>query len=95
MKNKTIHNTREWFRTRFGLLPFAGNYSHDTRCKKSNLLCRCKTARKEEGHIVSGQCDSYGDLRTNFGDLSEDKNLVSFFRAVLDRRDTLEDEDGM
>ena len=93
IKNQTIQSTREWFRTRFGLLPFAGNYSHNRRFEKSNWLCRCKTSREEEGHIVSGQCESYGDLRIQFGDLGEDENLVAFFKAVL--RQELEDEDGM
>ena len=35
----------------------------------------------------------YEDLRSQFGDLGEDENLVKYFQAVLDRRDTLEDED--
>ena len=35
----------------------------------------------------------YGDLRSQFGDLQEDKNLVQYFQAVLDRRDILEEED--
>ena len=35
----------------------------------------------------------YGDLRSQFGDLQEDKNLVQYFQAVLDRRDRLEEED--
>ena len=42
---------------------------------------------------MSGNCSVYGDLRSQFGDLGEDQNLVEFFRAVLDRRDRLEDED--
>ena len=52
-----------------------------------------KGAREEEGHVVSGNCSVYSDLRSHFGDLGEDQNLVNFFRAVLDRRDTLEEED--
>ena len=32
-------------------------------------------------------------MKSQFGDLKEDKNLVDFFRAVLDRRDELEEED--
>ena len=35
----------------------------------------------------------YGDLRSQFGDLQEDKNLVQYFQAVLDRRDILEEEE--
>ena len=42
---------------------------------------------------MSGQCEVYGDLRSQFGDLQEDKNLVQYFQAVLDRRDILEEED--
>ena len=48
---------------------------------------------KDKGHIVSGQCPVYGGLRTQFGDLGEDRNLVDFFTAVLDRRDELEEDD--
>ena len=94
MKNQTIENTREWFKTRYGLMPFAGNFSHNRRYAPSDWLCRCKTTREEEGHITSGSCEVYGDLKSQFGDLKEDKNLVDFFRAVLDRRDELEEEDG-
>ena len=60
---------------------------------KSNWLCRCKTDREEEGHIVSGRCEVYEDLRSQFGDIGEDENLVKYFQAVLDRRDTLEEEE--
>ena len=54
---------------------------------------RCKEAQVEEGRIMTGNCKVYGDLKSQFGDLQEDANLVEFFKAVLDRRDTLEDED--
>ena len=42
---------------------------------------------------MSGQCPVYGGLRTQCGDLGEDRNLVAFFTAVLDMRDKLEEED--
>ena len=42
---------------------------------------------------MSGLCPVYGGLRTQFGDLGEDQNLVAFFTAVLDRRDELEEDD--
>ena len=93
MKTQNIAETREWFKTCFGLQPFAGNYSHDRRFAKSDWLCRCKTVREEEGYITSGNCEVYGDLKSQFGDLDEDRNLVDFFRAVLDRRNDLEEED--
>ena len=52
-KMKNIHNVREHFRTRFGLQPFAGNYSHDRRFANSSWLCKCKEAKEEEAHLIS------------------------------------------
>ena len=46
-------------------------------------MCRCGSDREEESHIVSGNCEVYGDLRLQFGRT----------KAVLDRRDNLEEED--
>ena len=93
VQNTTIEDAREWFKTRFGLTRFAGNYSHDMQFAKTDWLCRCRRDKEEEGHIVSGNCEVYSDLRNQFGDLGEDSNLVELFRAVIDRRDTLEEED--
>ena len=90
---QNIKNCRSWFRTRFGLTFFAGNYSHSKQYSKTNWMCRCGLEREEEGHIILGQCEVYSDLRSQFGDLKEDKNLVMYFQAVLDRRDNLEEED--
>ena len=42
---------------------------------------------------MSGTCQVYGDLSKQFGDLKEDRNLVTFFKAMLDRRDMLEEEE--
>ena len=89
----TIEDSRKWFKSRFGLQAFAGNFSHDRRFAKTDWLCRCKISIEDEGHIVSGQCPVYGGLRTQFGDLGEDRNLVAYFTAVLDRREELEEED--
>ena len=93
VSKSTIKEARNLFRTRFGLQNFAGNYSHDRKFASSDWLCRCKGAKEEEGHIVQGDCTVYRDLRSQFGDLGEDQNLAVFFRAVLDRRDSLEEED--
>ena len=92
-QSTNMEDSRKWFRSCFGLLPFAGNFTHDRRYAKTNWLCRCKTSREEEGHITSGTCHVYGGLRTQFGDLENDENLVRFFQAVLDKREELEDED--
>ena len=55
-------------------------------------LCLCKQSTESESHLLTGTCKVYGDLKSGFGNLEEDMNLVQFFRAVLDRRDSLEEE---
>ena len=93
LEENNISDTRDLFRARFGLSAFAGNYSHDRQYAKSDWLCRCQLSTESESHIMSGTCKVYGDLSQHFGDLNEDKNLVTFFKAVLDRRDLLEEEE--
>ena len=93
MSSKTISETRNWFRSRYFLQPFAGNYTHSRKYANSDWLCKCKEDKENESHLTSGSCKVYGDLTSQFGDLKEDCNLVEFLNAVLDRRDTLEDED--
>ena len=93
LSKKNIYEARLQYKTRFGLLPFAGNYSNDRRFARTDWMCRCGTEREVEGHIVSGKCPVYGDLRGKFGDLNNDQNLVDFFREVLARRDELEEEE--
>ena len=68
-------------------------YTHARKFAKTDWLCLCQEASESESHLLSGKCRVHGDLIENFGDLKEDNNLVSFFRAVLDRRDTTEEED--
>ena len=83
------------YRSRFGLLAFAGNYQHNNRFAKSNWLCRCEEAQEDETHLGSGDCKVFGDivllLVERFSDLSQDENLVQFFAAVLERRDQLDE----
>ena len=55
-------------------------------------MCQRLKTVEEDSHIVSGQCEVYGNLRSQFGDLQEEKNLVQYFKAVLDRIDILEEE---
>ena len=52
INSTTIEQARGLFRTRFGLQDFAGNYSHNRKFAKSDWLCRCKTAKEEECHII-------------------------------------------
>ena len=81
---------RQRFRSRFGLLPFAGNYSKDQRFSRSDWLCKCKEAREEESHLTSGRCTVYGDLTMKYINLIDDDNLVQLFSEVLPRRDQLD-----
>ena len=91
MSKKNIFEVRTQYRSRFGLLAFAGNYQHDKRFAQSNWLCRCGEAREDESHLRSGKCKVYGDIVERFSDLSQDESLVQFFAAVLERRDQLDD----
>ena len=43
-------------------------------------LCRCQQSSESESHIMGGLCKVYRDLNNDFGDLSEDNNLVDFLR---------------
>ena len=92
LQKKTIKSVRQEFRTRFGLLAFAGNYSHDRRFAKSDWLCQCQEAREEELHLLSGQCKVYGDLTHKYSNLTDDNALVDFFQEVLARREELDKE---
>ena len=91
ISNKSIHEVRIQYRSRFGLLAFAGNYQHDKRFAKSNWLCRCNGAQEDESHLRSGTCKVFGDIVERFSDLSQDESLVQFFAAVLERRDQLDE----
>ena len=81
------------FKTRYGMLPFAGNYSKDKRFARNHWLCWCGEEKEEESHLISGDCEIYGDIRRKYGDLDDDNKLVKFFNEVLARRDELEEEE--
>ena len=92
IQKKTIMSVRQEFRTQFGLLAFAGNYSHDRRFSKLDWLCKCKEAKESELHLTSGRCKVYGDLTHKFSNLTDDDALVQFFQEVLARREVLDKE---
>ena len=89
-----IGEVRDLFKTRFGLQPFAGNFSHDRRFAKTNWLCKCLSSRELEDHIRSGLCPIYGDIRRKYGELGDDYTLLQFFREVLAKREELEEQGG-
>ena len=88
-----ISNVRQMFKTRYGLLPFAGNYSKDKRFARTEWLCKCGEAREEESHLLSGVCEIYGEIRDKYSNLNDDNQLVDFFNEVLAQRDKLEEEE--
>ena len=93
VQNKNIASVRHHFKTKWGLQPFAGNFSNDKkRFSKSNWLCKCEESRENESHLMAGQCKVYGDLTEKYSDFTDDNNLVQFFTEVLDRRDRLDKE---
>ena len=91
-EKKNIHSVRQMYRSRFGLQPFAGNYSHDRKYSKSAWLCKCLEAREEEAHLLSGTCKVYGDIALKYDDIMDDENLVQLFSEILARRDQLDKE---
>ena len=85
---KKIEDVRIMFKSRVGLMPFAGNYSHDKRFVKTNWLCRCGL-KETEAHLTAGTCPIYDDIWQGRGDLRKDEDLVKFFSLVLERRNLL------
>ena len=75
------------------MMAFAGNFSKDKRFARSEWLCKCGDSKEEESHLMSGNCRVYGEIRRNYSDLSDDKQLVDFFNEVLSRRDELEEKE--
>ena len=89
-----IYNVRQMYKTRYGMLPFAGNYTKDKRFSRSDWLCKCREAKEEESHLLSGNCEVYGEIRQKYSNLDDDKQLVNFFNEVLARRDELDEEEN-
>ena len=91
--NYLIKNVRDIYRTRFGMHPFAGNYSRDRRFARTDWLCRCRKAKEEESHLISGNCEVYGEIRSKYQNLNDDMNLVNFFNEVLAKRGEIEEKE--
>ena len=89
MNKDTIEKVRQIFKSRVGLLPFAGNYSNDKKYLRTNWLCRCGE-KETEYHITTGACPIYEDIWRTKGDVKNDDDLLQFFSAVLERRDLLD-----
>ena len=90
VSEKNIEDVRNMYRTRFRLLPFAGNYANSRKFERTNFLCRCNEVREEEVHLKSADCPVYADIREQFLDLDDDNTLMKYFTMVLARRDELD-----
>ena len=88
--NKDINAARQIYRTRFGLQPFAGNYSKDGRFARTEWLCRCREAREDESHLINGSCPVYQAIREKYDDLDDHEKLAQFFNEILLMREKLD-----
>ena len=75
------------------MFPFAGNFSKDKRFSGTDWLCRCRREKEEEVHLLSGNCEVYGEIRRNYGDINDSDSLINFFNDVLALREKLEEEE--
>ena len=91
-EKSTLKNASKIFRTRFGMLDFAGNYKNIAKYKKTEGMCRCSQQKEQETHILSGKCEIYGDIRLKHN-ISDDESLMKFFSEILQRREELEEQD--
>ena len=73
------------FKAEVGMTEFADNFSNDRRFMRTEWKCRCGHEKESENHIKQ-ECLIYNDLKDDFEDLSDDKQLASFFCKVLERR---------
>ena len=82
---KSLSDTRDMFRIRTNMNKLKGNFKHDKR----NADVRCVACgHKEEinSHVV--ECLEYADLKVG-RDLSNNKDLVNFFKDIMARREKL------
>ena len=85
-----MEDVRSMYRMRFGLLPFAGNYSHSRKYEKTDFMCRCNEAREDERHVTSRDCPVYADIREQFSELDNNKDLMKYLKMVLARGDEID-----
>ena len=65
-----------------------------SRIVQTSWICRCLEATEDENHLLSGNCDIYGNIRAKYDNLDDDENLVKFFNEILKRRDELDDKEN-
>ena len=83
MKNNLVSVVRDIFRIRTNMNQLRGNFKNDYKLTKQGSRCNCGLEEENNKHIM--ECSLYYDIRVG-KDMSCDKELVEFFRAVMDRR---------
>ena len=83
IENNNIETIRDEYKARFAMFPFAGNFSNDRRFARTEWICRCKREKEEESHLLSGNCEVYGDIRRNYGDIRDSDTLINFLMTYL------------
>ena len=87
MKGTSLSNIRELFRIRTNMNELKGNFKGIH--KEEGVLCvACGEQEEVNTHVLV--CEKYGDLRRD-KNLAEGKDLVSYFREVMKRRDEMQD----
>ena len=85
LQELNLVQARTKFKLRSRMLEVKNNYKGEYR--KTNLLCEgCKTSIETQDHVLF--CPFYSDLRQDI-DLSCDKDLVNYYREVMNIRDKL------
>ena len=93
VRDNLIKTVRDIYRTRFGMNPFAGNYSKDRRFGRTEWLCHCKEAKEEESHLISGNCEVYKEIWSKYDNLNDDMELVNFFNEILAKREEIDEKE--
>ena len=85
LQELNLVQARTKFKLRSRMLEVKNNYRG--QYKKTNLLCEgCKVSIETQDHVL--YCPYYSDLRQGI-DLSCDKDLVNYYREVMNIRDKL------
>ena len=89
-KEKSLATTRELFRIRTNMNEIRGNFKNDTKYKMTGVCCvACGREEEVNSHVMV--CPEYEDLRQG-KDLSKNQDLVSYFRKVMTRRETISEK---
>ena len=84
-KEKSLSATREMFRIRTNMNELKGNFKHSKKNLKTGVLCvACGLEEEVNSHVLD--CPMYVDLKQG-KDFSENRDLVTFFREVMARRE--------